>query len=79
MVCTQGRARQIQKEIHHLNTTMAEQQEEEYHEFDDSDVDEEEEEGGEVIDISDIKSTPSKALRPSAFKDRVFILHAGII
>ena len=79
VICMRGRARQIQKEIITSTQPMAEQQEEEYHEFDDSDVDEEEEEGGEVIDISDIKSTPSKALRPSAFKDRVFILHAGII
>ncbi len=36
-----------------------------------------EEEKDDLNDISDIKSTPSKALRPSAFKDRVFILYNG--
>lgn len=50
--------------------------EEEYHEFDDSD-DEEGEEENAVVDITDIKSTPSKALRPSTYKDRVFIIHTG--
>lgn len=50
--------------------------EEEYHEFDDSEDEEEEEESS--IDITDIKSTPSKALRPSTFRDRVFVIHTGI-
>jgi hypothetical protein len=61
---------------------MAAEQQEEYHEFDDSyeeEAEEEEEEGAGAIDVSDIKSTPSKALRPSTYKDRIFIVHAGNI
>lgn len=49
--------------------------------FEDEEDEESEEEEGEglngSIDLSDLKSTPSKALRVSLFKDRIFVFYSG--